>query len=261
MMPAVTRRVYLLIFFLTAISLTGCDEVELQSQWRTKPITIDGSNADWTEDAPYFDKDSRMLVSIMNDEDDLYIRLLTRSETTKRIFLRAGFTIWIDDTGDSEKNFGVQFPLARQKQMRGTLPDHKPRTSMQESLVDSQYNLAILKGSGSRQTIPITKAEEMGIYARLGMEQGYLIYELKIPITWPEENRTLGIGFETGKLERPSGGSGGGGGRGGGRGGGGGGMKGGKGGQPGGGRPEPVEIWTKVHLAERPTIEKTENAL
>ncbi len=254
--PVPSRTVHLFIFFIAAFALTGCDKVELQSQWRTHPIIIDGSNTDWTEDSPYFDKNSRILISILNDEDDLYIRLLTRSETTRRIFLRTGFTVWIDDTGDTEKKFGIQFPLPRQRLTGKALTDHKPRTGMQESLIDSRYNLAILNDeSGNRQTIPLTRAAEMGIQVRLGMKQGYLIYELKIPVTWPQENRTLGIGFETGTIEKPSGnGRGGRGGGGGGRG-----KKGGKSGQYGDRRPEPVEIWAKVHLAARPAMKNIES--
>lgn len=90
----------------------------------------------------------------------------------------------------------------------------------------------------------------MGIYAGLSVQQSHLIYELQVPLTAAKDNKTIGIGFETGKLERPAGkGSSGRGGRGGGGRGGGS----GKGGQHGGGRPESIEIWTKVHLAGKTT--------
>ena len=242
-----------LIFFLVAISLTGCNEVELKSQW-TEPVILGGSNADWPENPQYFDEDSRVRVSLMNDDDNLYIRLISRNQTTKMLFLRAGFTVWLDDSGDTEKYFGLQFPLARQRQMRGRMPDHKARSGMEEMLEDSQYSLAILNGEGgTRQTMAMSKAAEMGIYARLRMQQGYLVYELKVPLTVSEDNKIVGVGFETGKIERPSGKGSSGGGQG--RGGGGGGGKGGKnmegkGGAHGGGSQQPVEIWAKVHLAE-----------
>ena len=257
-MRKISRVVVRLIFSLAAISLTGCNEVELQSQW-TDPVTLGGSNADWPENPQYFDEDSRVRVSLMNDDDNLYIRLLTRSQTTKMLFLRAGFTVWLDDSGDTEKQFGLQFPLARQSRMRGRMSDHKARNGMEEMLEDSQYSLAILNGEGgTRQTMATSKAAAMGIYARLKMQQGYLIYELKVPLTVSEGNNVIGVGFETGKIERPSGKGSSGGGRGGGgggKGGGGGGGKGGKnmggkGGAHGGGSQQPVEIWAKVHLAE-----------
>jgi hypothetical protein len=240
-----------LIILLAVISLAGCNEVELQSQW-TEPITLDGSNADWPENPQYFDEDSRVRVSLMNDDDNLYIRLLSRNQTTKMMFLRAGFTVWLDDAGNTRKKFGVQFPLARQNQMQGNITDHKPRNDMGEMLEDSLYSLAILSGPGeTRQTMPTTKAAEMGIYARLEIQQGYLVYELKVPFTASEDNKTISVGFETGKIDRPAGKGSSGGGRGGRGGGGKGGKKmGGKGGAHGGGSTQPIEIWAKVHLAE-----------
>jgi len=244
-----------LIILLLSLSLAGCNEVEMQSQW-TDTITLDAvTEADWPESPQYFDKDSRVRVSLMNDENYLYIRLLSRSQTTKMLFLRAGFTVWIDDTGDTRKTYGIQFPLAKQKQMQGHMADHKSRSGMEEILEDSQYSLAILNGSGeTRQTIPRSKAAEMGIYAQLNMEQGYLIYELKVPLTVSDNNKIIGVGFETGKMERPKskGSSGGGrGGKGGGGGGGRGGKKmGGKGGGAEGSSPPSFDIWAKVYLAE-----------
>ena len=256
MMPEPARKVGLLLCVLAAFALAGCKEVEIQSQWRTRPIAMDGSRGGWPEDVQYFDKESRMLVAIMNDEKNLYIRLVTRSETTRRMLVRAGFTVWLDETGAAEKKFGVQFPLARQNRPRQTIPDHKPRTGMQEILADSQYNLAILRGAaGNRQTMPLSKAEEMGIYARLSMQQSHLIYELKVPLSASRASKTIAIGFESGTLAGAAGrGMAAGGGMGGGRGGGGrgGGGGGGKGGQRAGGRPQPVEIWANVQLADRP---------
>ena len=244
------------IILLPTVFLAGCNEVEMQSQ-RTALLTISGSHSDWPEKPQYFEEKSRMLVSVMNDDYNLYIRLSTRSQTTKMMFLRGGFTVWLDHAGGSIKKFGVQFPIARQRPMPGNMQDYKPRNSMEDMLEDSQYSLAILDGSGeTRQTMSTVKAEDIGIYARLGMEQGHLVYELKVPLGASESNKIIGVGFESGKISRGSGkgkSGGGGGGRGGGRGsggGGGGGKKGGKGGGQGGSGPQPIELWIKVHLAQ-----------
>ncbi len=242
-----------LVIFMVATFLAGCDEAELQSQWPSEPISIDGADVEWPEDGQYFDEGSKLLVTIMNDKNNIYIRWLTRNKTTKMLVLQAGFTVWIDETGGTSKTFGVQFPLAKPKQ-RGTInPDFKPRTEMEDILADSQYNLAILSGlEGNRQTMPTSKAEELGIYLRLGLEQGYLVYELKMPFSAARDDlQIVGIGFETGKFERPFGqGS-----KGGGRGKGSGGRKkkmGGNRGTHGGGSPEPIEMWAKVYLAGKP---------
>lgn len=249
-----------LLIFLTTTLLAGCDEAELQSQWPSKPISIDGADVEWPESGQYFDEESKLLVSVMNDENNLYIRWLTRNQTTKTLVLQAGFTVWIDETGDTSKTFGVQFPLAKPKQSGTRNPDYKSRTGMEDILADSQYNLAILNGlEGYRQTMPTTKAEGLGIFPKLRMEQGYLVYELKIPLSAERgDHQVVSIGFETGKIEKPSGqGSMGGhkgkGGGGGGKGSGGGNKKmGGNRGTHGGGSPEPIEMWAKVHLAGKP---------
>ncbi len=160
--------------------------------------------------------------------------------------------MWIDNAGGTEKKFGLQFPLARESQMRGSMPDHTPRNGMEEMVADSRYNLAILNGpEETRQTMPTSKAGEIGIYVRLEMQQGYLIYELKVPLTGIENNKTIGVGFETEKIARPSGKGSSSGGRGGMGRGGGGKKMGGKGGAQGGGSPKPIEIWVKVHMAEK----------
>lgn len=74
-------KLNVLIVLLLSFSLTGCNEVEMQSQW-TDSITLDSvTKADWPEYSQYF------------DENSFYIRLLSRSQTTKMLFLRAGFTV------------------------------------------------------------------------------------------------------------------------------------------------------------------------
>ena len=254
-----------LIILLMSLFLSGCDDVEMQGQW-TEPLTLESSDySDWPENPQYFDEDSKVRVSLMNDDTFLYIRLLSRSHKSKMLFIRGGFTVWLNNSGDSEEQFGLQFPLPRQKMMRGSTADHKSRNSMEDMLEDGQYSLAILNGSDeTRQTMPTSKAAEMGIYARLQVEEGYLVYELKVPLPLATsmDDKIIGVGFESGKITRPTGGgsSGGGGGRGGGgKGGGGGGGRGGSkmggnGGSRGGGSPKPIEIWARVHLADNASM-------
>ena len=59
-----------LVIFMAATFLAGCDEVELRSKWPSKPISIDGAHAEWTEDGQYFDEGSKLLVTMMNDKPE-----------------------------------------------------------------------------------------------------------------------------------------------------------------------------------------------
>ncbi|MBU1233326.1 MAG: hypothetical protein KKD01_02455 [Proteobacteria bacterium] len=247
----------LIVLLLAVLPLSGCDDtVNLKSQWRTRPITIDGSGADWSETGQYLDEKSRVLISVMNDEDNIYVRLLLRSKESQMMFLRAGAITWIDDAGGTRKKFGVQFPLAKQNHfMRGTMRDYKPRNSMQDLLEDSKQTLSILKSQedcGQVPTIFMSEAAEMGVYVSLGMEADYMIYELQVPCRASAGNKIVGIGFETGKTERPFSKE---------RPAGGGEMTKGNGGPSRGGdggidsergRSESIEMWAMVQLAHMP---------
>jgi len=258
-MNAQCIKMMLLVLGLTVTAaLSGCSEVNLESNWRSKPIALDGSIAGWPEDVQYFDEKSKTLLSIVNDADDLYIRIVTRSETSKRLIFGKGFTVTIDDPGSNDNKFGIRFPLARQNRIPGSIADHKPRTGIEDKLADSRYNLAILRGSeGKRQTMPVQQAHASGIYTSLSMQQGILVYELKVPLPRVSADKIVAIGFQSGKPDRSSGGGGSRGGKGGGRGGGGhgggnGGGGRGKGGQHGGSQAQAVEILARVHLAVPP---------
>jgi uncharacterized membrane protein YgcG len=248
---------YWLILCVSVISLYGCNTVKIQSQWSTKTITIDGNATEWPETSPYLDEASKVLMTILNDEKNIYIRLLTRNLATQKMFLQAGLTTWIDYTGGDTKKYGVQFPLARQKYNPvNRNQDHKARNGMQKILEDSQYSLAILYSppeGRSVRSISKTEAAERGILATIDIHQGYMVYELQVPYSITGDDRIVGIGFETGTMKKPSGKGQGqsGGGRGGGRGGGGKGK--GKGGHSGQGLPKGFEMWAQVSLAERPS--------
>lgn len=257
MTPETTKIVSLLIFSLAAILLAGCSTVKMQSQWNAQlaPSTFDTEKPHKTS---YFDDASKIRVSIMNNDATLYIQLVTRSQTSKMLLLRTGFTTWIDSSGKSTKNFGLLFPLAQPKKTQASAADHVPRNNLEEMVQDGRYTLAILDGlTDSRQTISISKAVDQGIIAKISLKHNYLIYDLQLPLNRLENSNSISIGFESGKLERPAGqkasrGQGKGGGKGGGKGQ----MMGGKGGKRGshgGDRPQPIELWVKVQLAEGAT--------
>ena len=109
-------------------------------------------------------------------------------------------------------------------------------------------------------------SESEDIQLKVAYDYGRLVYELKVPLARIapgadlKGGQSIGLGFETTKVDRQAmrqrmGGMGGGmGGRGGGMGGMGGGM-GGRGGRRGGGMggmmAEPFQLWAKVKLASR----------
>jgi hypothetical protein len=195
--------------------------------------------------------------------------------------MASGFTVWFDPEGGKNKAFGIHFPLGTRGQPPPTgIEGGDNRQDPQRLMEQTQRELEILgPGKEDRERIPLMQVQ--GINVKIGNDQGFLVYELRVPLRKSADhpyaigignNKAIGIGFETTepnleKMKEQMGGSPGGGGMppgGGGIGGppGGGGMPpggGGMGGPPGGGRPgmgplggeqaQSLKLWTRVVLA------------
>jgi len=92
--------------------LVGCGVEELKSTWRDRKVVIDGIDhvQEW-ENALHYIKGKDITIGILNDEDALYIRLLTHNVAIQQQLLTAGFIIWFDGTGGNKKLYGIHFPL------------------------------------------------------------------------------------------------------------------------------------------------------
>lgn len=266
--------------------LIGCGMKELYSAWHDRPVA--GSAEDeWLEwnRALHWLPGEEVTVGLLNDDRMLYLRLSTRNKAIQRQVLTAGLTVWFDETGGRNEAYVIRFPLPN----RGMEPGVERRPAMEgdaEGRMDpsggpdpfrkvSQGDMEITRpGKNEYSVILADNSDPNGIRSRIRDVQGSLVYELRVPLIRDESSplgitagkpKTIGIGLMTGEDTRPSqswGGDGGGGGRGPGgggpgpegRGGGTGPPQGPPGGMGGGGREkaQSIDLWLKVHLAERP---------
>ena len=261
------------LFLLSFLVLNGCGEYELDSLWRgERSIVIDGESSDWLGTLVYLE-DENFSVGILNDENFLYVCLLTENQFMRTQMMRMGFTLWFDSEGGKDKSFGIRFPLGMPAREPGLKrgEDEQDREKMRRNFMRSQKELVILgpKESRSRR---ILIAEVEGIEVRTKSSSGLLVYELKVPLIKTREfpyaigtraGEVIGLGFEIPKIERSNmrnregGGMGGRGGiGGGGRGGRGGGMGGMRGGGKRSGMPKALKLWIKVHLEAASNINR-----
>jgi hypothetical protein len=276
MLSMKNRRKVLGIVILVALLFPGCGMLKVDSVWRDRPLTIDGivENGEW-DNAQYMIMDETVTLGLLNDDASLYMRLSTRDTALQRQILGGGLTVWFDENGKKDKDFGIRFPLPMQgtnrMMQRETRPagmdterrednaggdesEHerpKPETRM-ESMVGMLHTRMQLIGPGEdvRTTIPFDDSPQYGIECRLAMGNGNMIYELKFPLKRSDiashgiltkDVKTISIGFEAGKIAMRS--QGGGRGQGGGMGGGGGGNH----------VSKTVGVWLKATLAEEPS--------
>ena len=273
------------IIILSTIMLADCGMRELESTWRNSEITINGKDeeTEW-ENARYFFEKEKVTIGILNDENNMYLRLSSRDRNMQRQLMALGFTVWFDAKGGKKKTLGIHFPIGMQgsgmqmmRRGRSTSRD-EDSDQLRKMLEVSQREIEILGPEKNESyTMFVNDVMELGINVKMDVSKGNLVYELKIPLTRSELQpygigteiaQAIGIGLETGKIDmkqmrsqmgRRSGGMGG-------RGGGG--MPGGgrmpEGGGMGGGRrgggmrpqmPESLELWFKIQLASEIKIQ------
>ena len=270
----------------------GCGMEEIYSKWCNPVVTIGGidGGAEW-ENARHAMDDGNITVGLLNDEKTLFLRLSTRNQAIQRQILAAGLTVWFDGEGDKKKIYGIHFPASgqgsgRSPMLKGDRDQRDDPDEMSGKLREvAQGELKITGPEQNEHSYIAEKcisvsadhryyyfsaedSTQYGLQYSLGYAKGDLVYELGIPLT--RNNSTpygiavhkasiIGIGLETGKIERSQETTGGGRSgkrgshRGADQGGASGGQKDGHGGLVGTQEPmKPIDQWLKVHLAVKP---------
>jgi hypothetical protein len=283
-------RVSLFVFLglILGLSVTAgaAKRARIDSHWPDREIAIDGDSGDWTGPLAPLDGKHPINAAVANDGQSLYLVLSTSDATVRRQIMRQGLTVWFDPSGGQKKHFGIKFPvgftpdaggrdgLGGRGRRGGPGGFGRPRGAGEGDVP------GVTEGSrdGPDQAEPSTRLEVYGpakddahnftadaapgIAVKVGQVEGYVVYELKVPLARTSETpyaieanpgSAIGLGLETQKFERPQrmGGFGGSGGGMGGRGGGIGRRGGGTGDRRNGAFevPKPLKVWATIQLA------------
>jgi hypothetical protein len=253
------------------LSLSGCSSVlQLSSYQRPASITIDGGNQEWSG-VPAYAAKGRFMLSVVNDDEYLYLCIATRDESLQMQLMEMGTTVWLDPEGGKSKGFGVRYPLGRQPGDRPpTMGGNDRNDQAREMRGGAQLEMEIVGADeADRMRLPVNNS--MGIRVAIARSaEGMVAYELQVPLKKTPEHpyavavlpsAHIGLGIEIGSAGRQPGGnrSDFGGPPGGPDGGGrppGNGMPGGQGGPPKGSMPsresgsvESIELWFNVALS------------
>jgi hypothetical protein len=262
--------------FVTAIVLPSAtaqaaDRAKILSEWPSSQTVVDGVNTEWSR-VTTISKDVRLSIGVRNDDQHLFIALITSDSATSLRLLNEGLIVWIDSSGGTKKRFGIKYPIGREpgppsgsgrrdassgrnsddrraNEQQGPPPDQAsgqpPDTEeiWKQALSDNRMLRGEILGPGKDAVREVVFAAQRSIKAKLGRADGMVVYEMSIAIGADRPNgltlvpgAIIGIGVETPERKPPSASSGGRGGPGGnteGSGGSGGGM-GGSGGGMGG---------------------------
>ncbi len=281
----VATSVLFLIALCFTLLMTACEEeaAGIRSSWRDREIYVDGIDPEWKGCPKYYDEDTMTSVSLLNDENHLFIRVTTQNQEIQRQILIQGLTVWFEQKGEKKRKMGVHFPVGipREKRMQMFRDASKDQQDPFRGLLEKGQREIQLLGPGEyeQKTMPVSEIRNYDMDVKINKTERDLVYELKIPITKTEENRhaflhpgkeSFRLGFQVGDREKeivglmghqtplgegnPDSGE----------------LKGprGKGGKgkpgdmgkerPKGGKVQPLELWLKVTLADNSRKTTTE---
>ena len=254
--PLIPKKGFLSMLICGTLVFAGCShKLAPEGHYQDAPVVADGNTDDWTLPLRFSNESYTMQYAVTNDNKNVYICVLSNSESEQFRILRSGMTLYFDPKGEKNKTISIIFPIQKQ-------PDPNPSSyrsrngdpitstdtkSRKENLLlqSDFYNTTGFLNIENGQFAVTDRKNGIQIAMKLNNDDSVLVYEAIIPIKdilGADLNpKAAGKNFSVGVVLNavPAQGGGNGGGRGGYGGGGmrgmGGGMMGGMGGMRGGG--------------------------
>ncbi|MBX2818394.1 MAG: hypothetical protein KTR29_01895 [Rhodothermaceae bacterium] len=193
------------------LTLVSCKSaLTLNSGAVDQQIAIDGSEVEWLNDLQPIAEEN-FAIGILNDDENLYVSLVTADVRVRSKIMALGMTLWLDPSGGSEKSLGIRFPLGI---IDAGLPFDPFTMLEQPEFVEQLFNESLTELEIVRERDEDTKrwlrSEIPGLELAASSKQGTLVYEMKIPLDNEELGYSLdaanvqqiGIGLETPRFQR-----------------------------------------------------------
>lgn len=190
-----------------AVILCSCGEHSVESLWRDREITIDGrDDGDEWKGARYILDEQKIVIGVMNDSENLYIRFSSLDRDNVLKMLAAGFVAWFDGA-QGKRTLGILYPLGRagaRRQEGDTQGRAEPVESADGSGQPAAVDVAALVGTdiiviedeGKKHTrLTLDQAVASGIRCTIAENGGRYVYELAVPL-YPDEGVIYSLSTE-----------------------------------------------------------------
>lgn len=251
----------ILAYSILGLLAYGCSSAtKVESQFANSKVIIDGDQSEWQQNIKTVPKEG-IGFGFQNDDEYLYLCLVTNNKQKMNKILHNGLTIWLEPENDGNY-IGIKYPM--QKDMREMMQERmndKKQMPNQDGNFNENAEKMIQEGINTQNEYQIVNNDDYpmntfpvnsqkNIQIKMGYKNYQFVYEVKIKLDDPnltaltniKPGDKIKVGFVTNQMDMPEMGGGrpeqGGGGMeppSGGNEGGGGGFGGGMGG--GGGRP------------------------
>ena len=205
------------VFFIGALLagslfFVGCkSSMSLVSNSLDREIVVDGSEEEWVDVLTPIE-DKNFAIGVINDDEYLYVSLVTATPEVRNQILMSGMTLWLDPEGGKDKQVGIRFPLGL---METGMPPGGPMAMQREpELMEQFFNESlnefehISKSKG--QTVRWIRSEVEDIEIDAASNTGTFTYELKMPLSSEllgyaldvTPGQAIGVGLETPEIDR-----------------------------------------------------------
>ena len=222
------KRLEILLFLpiLSFIILSGCNSPNLISAWRDHEIVINGKYTDFGNAMAYYDEKEKIAINLFNDKDYMYICLISRNRRIETQLMESGLTLWFNPDGGKNKVFGIRFPIGMRETGMSITEEERSNSSWQgqeerenagrergrhrnywkrlEVLEGLQEKIELIigpvnaKSKGMPIELSLEDAAKQGIEAKIGHQNDYFVYELKVPLIKSGQHQ-YAIGLKAGK--------------------------------------------------------------
>ncbi len=167
-------------------SLGGCNEINMECNWTDSPIEVDGIRSDWSNIPFHYFEEDKISIGICNDDDYLYLLMLTRDMSLNRNINRGGLKLWLDLEAGKDKNNGLlivgtkemsEDPRMKRENLRDLSAEE--REEQIREMAAKPKNVIILNG---KQRADITNNNSININFASGYDAGFIFYEYRIPL-------------------------------------------------------------------------------
>lgn len=198
----------LFFFFIISLSLNGFAKKEtIASTWVTSPLTMDGSNDEWSDDVLNFEKKVDANYAFRNDGENLYVLFIFNDPKYLSTINATGMTLWFNTEGKKKKNYGLTFIKSQVsadafisilEQQKGILSEEE-KNNIRANPRYFLHNIKIV-GKESKAAFQRADIEESNLALFRSMrQQNMVMYEFAVPLKRVTE-QAHGIGIEPGKV-------------------------------------------------------------
>jgi hypothetical protein len=160
--------------------------MHLNSNWRDRSVTIDGSSDDWEGQLRPVG-DGAAYVGIMNDSNFVYVCLMTAKADLQRRLNGMGLLVTFQPEGKDKPPLGIHYPV------RPLGPERAPRATQtnEESQQDRtpedrafvrDLAVAEIVGKNGQDRTRISIDSMPGAEVKISGQKAWFVYELKIPM-------------------------------------------------------------------------------